>query len=239
MAALPDRYNEEYASFKCIGILEKNKKYRYTADSGKEFPSGKVFIFYNNEYKRGRHVREVVLRPVDRRTKTLIRGISNTSTDIGRFEILCKKEGENNICTLGISIDNDDYTKLKLSPIMIWILLDYITSVENLKFYIDEDVSDGFWDTIGMIENPNVNNDSPYAGYAKVITYKSLQKYASIQKKKYYESVENNMNKFNIKLTDTYSIGYGINSRNRNRNRNRSRSPYKGGKHRTKKYHHH
>ena len=253
MAALPDGNIEKYENYKCIGTLTKNNKYRYTKENDKEFPRKKIFIYYNRyyNYKKSRYIQEIVLRDKKIDEKIVRREISNTSKDIGRFGILCNKDNKNNnICTLEISIDNSNYTKLKLSSIMIWILLDYVENVKNVIFCIDDDVSEGFWDSIGMIKNPNVENeDSSYFRYQKVISYKSLHEYADQQKKNYYESVENNTNKFIIDLTDKHSIAYRVtNSRSSGRSRGRSRGrssdrssdrsrspPHKGGKHKTKK----
>ena len=241
MAALPNRTTQTST---CIGTLTINNNYIYNTKNNKTFPQKTVYILYNNIHEDGRHTQEIVLRDIKDGETILKLGKLDVSNDIGRFEIIRK---EDSIYTLGIYIYNDKYTKLKISPIMIWILLDYAKNVKNSNFYIDDDQSDGFWDSIGMIENPNVENeDSLYAGYEKFISYKLLHKYADQQKKNYYESVENNTNKFIIDLTDKHSIAYRVtNSRSRSRNRSRSsdrsrrsdrsRSPYKGGKHKTKK----
>jgi GNAT superfamily N-acetyltransferase len=88
---------------------------------------------------------------------------------VGRFEITKSLPH-----SMSINVD-EDYQKRGLSMQLISNLVNYIISNEKLSidthFYIDDDVSQGFWDKIGMEKTPTT--DINY-GYEKRILLSDL-----------------------------------------------------------------
>ena len=127
---------------------------------------------------------------------TLYRGITifRGKKEIAHFEIAGDilngtKEcfGSGSTCRMSIGIDTDfpEFKGIQLSRIMIFSLLNEIMR-ENIFMdyfvYIDVDASVGFWDSIGMETNKNM--ECPIGeegrGYEKKIKLKSLYEWASM-----------------------------------------------------------
>ena len=127
---------------------------------------------------------------------TLYRGITifRDKEEIAHFEIAGDilndtKEcfGSGSTCHMSIGIDTDfpEFKGIQLSRIMIFSLLNEIMR-ENIYMdhfvYIDVDASAGFWDSIGMEMNKNM--DCPIGeegrGFEKKIKLKSLYEWASM-----------------------------------------------------------
>jgi hypothetical protein len=127
---------------------------------------------------------------------TLYRGITifRKKEEIAHFEIAGDilndtKEclGSGSTCHMSIGIDSDfpEFKGIQLSRIMIFSLLSEIMR-ENIYMdhfvYIDVDASAGFWDSIGM--EPNKNMDCPIGeegrGFEKKIKLKTLYEWASM-----------------------------------------------------------
>ena len=100
-----------------------------------------------------------------------------------------------NTCSMTISIEDNfqgiSFQKKGLSRIMIHYMVtmirkDYHDIRDKQKLFIDTDASRGFWDIIGMKENPVCdyvgNNEPEGRGYEKVITFEELEKFANKKK---------------------------------------------------------
>jgi hypothetical protein len=82
-----------------------------------------------------------------------------------------------------------NYTKKGLSSILIYYMVCEIKeeALTTQKLFIDSDASGGFWDKIGMRENPAYESNNPFEegkGYEKVITLDKLHDYIDTQKSK-------------------------------------------------------
>ena len=127
---------------------------------------------------------------------TLYRGITifRKKEEISHFEIAGDilngtKEcfGSGSTCHMSIGIDTDfpEFKGIQLSRIMVFSLLNEIMREEiymDYFVYIDVDASAGFWDSIGMELNKNI--DCPIGeegrGFEKKIKLKSLYEWASM-----------------------------------------------------------
>ena len=66
--------------------------------------------------------------------------------------------------------------------------LDIPKITDTQKLFIDADMSAGFWDSIGMVENPTYDNrDIEGAGYEKVCTFNDLKDYVALKMNKIQE----------------------------------------------------
>jgi hypothetical protein len=90
-----------------------------------------------------------------------------------------------NTCSMTISID-DEHQRKGLTREMIKEMVqnirkEYPQISDDQYLFIDADASDGFWDKIGMEENPNYDADSTVegSGYEKRITFGNLEKFAN------------------------------------------------------------
>lgn len=127
---------------------------------------------------------------------TLYRSITifRNKEEIAHFEIAGDilngtKEcfGSGSTCYMSIGIDSDfpKYKGIQLSRIMIFSLLNEIMRENvymNYFVYIDVDASAGFWDSIGMEMNKNI--DTPYMqegrGFEKKIKLHTLYEWSSM-----------------------------------------------------------
>jgi hypothetical protein len=83
-----------------------------------------------------------------------------------------------------------NYTKKGLSPVLIYYMVREIEIEKKVslktKLFIDVDASAGFWDSIGMYENPAYETKNRRyklgIGYEKVITFDKLQEYCEKKK---------------------------------------------------------
>lgn len=127
---------------------------------------------------------------------TLYRGITifRKKQEIAHFEIAGDilnntKEcfGSGSTCSMSIGIDSDcpEYKGIQLSRIMVFSLLNEIMR-ENIFMnhfvYIDVDASAGFWDSIGMELNKNMESTSIQEGrgFEKKIKLHALYEWASM-----------------------------------------------------------
>jgi hypothetical protein len=115
----------------------------------------------------------------------LYQSIDEKIIDVGKFEI--EQFWLHGSKSMTIFVE-DDYQKHNLSRLMIVSMLyilkyKYQDTNNSIVLSIDTDASDGFWDKIGMKENPwydsNDSNDKniPYAGYEKIITVGELSRW--------------------------------------------------------------
>ena len=121
-------------------------------------------------------------------------------TSIGHFTIEGKSDGDEcfgtgNTCSMTISLEDDfqgiSFQKKGLSRVMIHYMVnmikeDYPSISPDQKLFIDADASGGFWDKIGMKDNPvydyNGDNEPEGKGYEKVITFSELERFAEMKK---------------------------------------------------------
>jgi hypothetical protein len=127
---------------------------------------------------------------------TLYRSITifRKKQEIARFEITGDilnntKEcfGSGSTCCMSIGIDSDcpEYKGIQLSRIMVFSLLNEIMRENiymNYFVYIDVDASGGFWDSIGMEINKNMESSSIQEGrgFEKKIKLHTLYEWASM-----------------------------------------------------------
>jgi hypothetical protein len=81
--------------------------------------------------------------------------------------------------SMSIGIDEEYQLKGYSRPLMGAVLTE-MNLVATDKLYIDEDASEGFWDHVGLMDNPTyifdpIDQDKEGYGYAKVITVKALR----------------------------------------------------------------
>jgi hypothetical protein len=147
---------------------------------------GDIVIKYMNSYKKDYTGKNHITRVVE---------LFKNNISIGRFTIEGKSTTDEcfdtgNTCSMTISIE-DDFQKKGLSRIMIHYMItmireDYPKIRDKQKLFIDADASGGFWDIIGMKENPVYdyvgNNEPEGKGYEKVITFKELETFANKKK---------------------------------------------------------
>jgi hypothetical protein len=152
---------------------------------------GDIVIKYTKSYKKDYTGKNHIKRIVE---------LLKDNMFIGHFTI--EGMGENkehfdtgNTCSMTISIEDDfqgiSFQKKGLSRIMIHYMVtmiheDYPKIRDKQKLFIDADASGGFWDIIGMKENPVYdyvgNNEPEGKGYEKVITFKELETFANKKK---------------------------------------------------------
>lgn len=144
---------------------------------------GDIVIKYMNSYKKDYAGKNHIIRVVE---------LFKNNISIGHFTIEGKsatKEcfGTGNTCSMTISIE-DDFQKKGLSRIMIHYMVtmirkDYPKILDTQQLFIDADASGGFWDKIGMRDNPvydyNGTDEPEGRGYEKVITFAELEKFAN------------------------------------------------------------
>ena len=89
-----------------------------------------------------------------------------------------------------ISIDDDHQgkglTREMIKEMVKKIRKKYPRIRADQYLFIDADASDGFWDKIGMEENPNYDADSTEegSGYEKRITFGNLEEFANTSSKR-------------------------------------------------------
>lgn len=121
---------------------------------------------------------------------------SRKKEDIGHFTIDEKIVNHNrtrnpkcfnsgNTCNMTISIDDEHQgkglTREMIKEMVTTIKEKYPQIRSDQLLFIDADASDGFWDKIGMKENPNYDADSTEegSGFEKRITFGNLEKFAN------------------------------------------------------------
>lgn len=103
--------------------------------------------------------------------------------EIGSFGI--DKLGKTNSMTINVEDEEDSgiYRNKGLARLLIASMIYVLQNKVNIKLknsdllYIDSDASAGFWDTIGMVENPHYDDDEytgPDKGYEKYITVQGI-----------------------------------------------------------------
>ena len=123
----------------------------------------------------------------------------------------------------GIKENYRDYKSKGLSLLLIYFMVKSIKTEakDDQQLFIDDDRSEGFWDYLGMSENPvYYDKEGEGAGYEKVITFDKLKAFVDKNKEKInklllYKPTRNSPSKSPI-----YS-----HTRTRTRSRNRNRSP--------------
>ena len=119
----------------------------------------------------------------------------------------------------GIKENYRDYKSKGLSLLLIYFMVKSIKTEakDDQQLFIDDDRSEGFWDYLGMSENPvYYDKEGEGAGYEKVITFDKLKAFVDKNKEK--------INKTLLYKPTRNSPTVRLNTRRRNRNRNRSRS---------------
>ena len=95
--------------------------------------------------------------------------------EVGHFDI----DYTSVTASMGIGID-DAYQKKGYSKQLIRIVCNRASFPPDKKLFIDTDASEGFWDYIGLINNPLYDftedqRDLEGAGYEKFITFEKLK----------------------------------------------------------------
>jgi hypothetical protein len=125
--------------------------------------------YKNNEKNRHPHI-------------GLYQSIDENIIEVGKFEI--EQFWLHGSKSMTIFVE-DEYQNHKLSRLMIVSMLyilkyTYQHTNNSIVLSIDTDASDGFWDKIGMKENPWYNSNDkniPYVGYEKIITVGELSRW--------------------------------------------------------------
>jgi hypothetical protein len=130
-----------------------------------------------------------------------------------------------------------NYTKKGLSPVLIYCMVREIEmekkATSTQKLFIDVDASAGFWDSIGMHENPTYNSNIPFIegkGYEKVITFAELKEYCKKKKSGIERIIGGEIFTRNTRKSPSRRRGKSSKKRSsstRKSNRSRSRSPRK------------
>ena len=109
--------------------------------------------------------------------------VEKEPVEIGSFGI--DKLGKTNSMSINVEDEEDSgiYRNKGLSRLLIASMIYVLQNKVNVKLqnadllYIDADASAGFWDKIGMIENPHYDDDEyvgPDKGYEKYITVQGI-----------------------------------------------------------------
>ena len=85
-----------------------------------------------------------------------------------------------NLMDLNIAVE-EPYRNQNYSRKLILELLNGLDQrLADAVFYIDTDASAGFWDHVGLVENPNYETpNAPERGYEKCITFQNLFRFAN------------------------------------------------------------
>jgi RimJ/RimL family protein N-acetyltransferase len=116
--------------------------------------------------------------------------LSSREEPIGFFSLYGKTKNSEcfdsgNTCSMSISIDEEHQgrglSKMMIKHMVEKIREEYPQIRDDQYIFIDADASDGFWEKIGMKENPNYedyeDSSEEGCGYEKRITFKNLEKF--------------------------------------------------------------